>query len=102
MTMPNREYEELKASLAEQGKKIDRLLSWAEGDPALGTPSIKQQMRNIEKEVVENRKRTYENRLAISGIQRDITNLRKTSGAAGVGGGGIVVGVIEFIKSYLN
>lgn len=106
--MPN-EFEQIKTSINDLDRKVNRLLSWAEGDQALGTPSLKQQMERIEREAVENRKRTYNNRNDLTHLKRDIdTNakdikgIKKSAISGGAVSGGGVFGLLEFIRSFFS
>lgn len=107
------EYDELQKTLSEQGKKIDRLLAWAEGDPKLGTPSIKQQLLTMETEVIENRKRSYENRNSLRNVKKEVVSnkdeiddMKKVTGkysiGGGIGGGSIVTIVWNTLKSVFQ
>lgn len=96
------EYGDLKHSIEVQGKKLDRLLSWAEGDQKLGTPSIAQQIEECKNEIVITRKRTYQNETSIDNIKRDIEDIsgstKKASTIVGGGSGGIISLIIDAIK----
>lgn len=100
------EYGELKKSIEAQGKKIDRLLSWAEGDSKLGTPSIAQQIKNCETEIVNTRKRTYENETNIDSLKRDVDDIsdstKKASTIVGAGAGGGISVILEAIKQIFS
>lgn len=100
------EYSELKSTLEDQNKKLDRLLSWAEGDEKLGTPSIAQQIQQNHQEIVLNRKRIYENRERINGVDNDVKAVKKQQAgiSAGSGGiaGGIIVGIVEAFKALFS
>ena len=103
------EFDQLKSSIKDLDGKVNRLLSWAEGDQALGTPSLKQQMEQIERETVENRRRAYDNRNSLSHLKRDVdTNtkdikgIKKSSVMLGAGSGGGVFGILELIRSFFT
>ncbi len=103
------EFGELKSSIKDLDTKVNRLLSWAEGDQALGTPSLKQQMEAIERETIENRKRTYDNQNDLSHLKRDvqtnadnIKNIKKSAIGGGAASGGGVFGIIELIRSIFS
>lgn len=94
--------QELYTLIEKQDKKIDRILSWAEGDEKLGTPSVMQRINENSSEIRETRKRTYENEERINANTKDIKNLDKRTGAIGVGTGGLGAAAIEFIKSFFG
>jgi|SRR5690554_785624 len=103
------EFAEIKKSINDLDGKVNRLLTWAEGDQALGTPSLKQQIERVEREVVENRKRTYTNRNDINLLQRevdanveDIRGIKKSAISGGAVSGGGVFGLLEFIRSFFS
>lgn len=110
------EYAELKESIEILNKKTDRILSWAEGDHKLGTPSIAQQIEECKVEIVQTRKRTYENEKDIREALHLITNnteniesntdsirdTKQISSAFGAGAGGILVTIIEAIKHFFT
>lgn len=103
------EYSEVKSILDEQGKKLDRLLHWAEGDDRLGTPSIAQQIERLNDDIVLTRKRTYENESMVRNHASDIEDLKKevidqrtNSSVLGAGGGGLVAAIIEGLRQLLT
>lgn len=103
------EYSEVKSILDEQGKKLDRLLHWAEGDDRLGTPSIAQQIERLNDDIVLTRKRTYENESMVRNHAGDIEDLKKevidqrtNSSVLGAGGGGLVAAIIEGLRQILT
>jgi hypothetical protein len=96
------EYAELKQSIEEVDKKMDRILSWAEGDEKLGTPSVNQMIRKNSEDIVDNRKLTHKNRDVIRDNTNDLKNLKKTAGVVGAGGGGIIAVIIESFKAVFS
>lgn len=114
--MPNTEYSQLKSMVEQLGhkheitdRKINRLLTWAEGDKDLGTPSIKQQIDQNTNGITEVRKRTYENEDMIKDTKKDVEkvsddvqNIKTHSAAIGMGGGGVVFTILETIKQWVG
>lgn len=103
------EYSEVKQILDEQGKKLDRLLHWAEGDSRLGTPSIAQQIESLNDEVIKTRQRAYANENTVRNHEDDIKDLKKevidqrtNSSVLGAGGGGLVAAIIEGARQLLT
>lgn len=110
------ELAELKLSIEKLDKKTDRLLSWAEGDTKLGRPSIAQQIRESQDEIVETHKRTESNEQAIRDLIHAIDNhdekivinseaikeSNRRSSIFGAGAGGILFTLIEAIKHFFT
>lgn len=96
------EIQELKSLITEQNQKIDRILTWAEGDRRLGTPSIKMQIDHNNESIKNVSKLAYENRGLINENNKDIKNIKKVSGAVGGTSGGAISIVLQFIKSTFS
>lgn len=94
------DHEELKQSIQHIDQKVDRLLSWAEGDEKLGTPSIAQQIEDTRQEAKQARKIGYENREEINLVKKEV-NMKsgKIGGGAGGVSGGAVAALFELLKS---
>lgn len=92
------EIEELKELITQQNQKIDRILTWAEGDRRLGTPSIKMQIDQNQENIKNVQSMAYENRGLINDNRNDVKNLKKVSGAVGGSSGGVTALIIHFFK----
>ena len=89
------EFNQLREAIESTDKKIERLLTWAEGDHALGTPSIKTQIDGNREEIEEVKKKVYTNR-------EMITKLDVRASLYGGGTGTAIVIGHEIIKAVIS
>lgn len=88
--------------LAHIERKIDRILSWAEGDSKLGTPSVKDQINSNAREIEEAKKKIIDLENNVRYNTDHIKDQKRVAGALGAGGGGILFAIIEFVRGLMG
>lgn len=103
-------HQEFVNSLETISRNVDRLITWAEGDKNLGSPSINSKIERIEENIIDNKKRSYVNAAEIREVRQevraaeknleeikaDIKDIRTATGV--IGGGGVTYALIEIIR----
>lgn len=92
-------------SLDALNRTMARLLTWAEGDKSLGSPSVQQKIDANAQGISDLRKKVYDSEdtmarqgICISNLRDDIRAIKTQTGIIGAGSGGIIVGVLEIVK----
>lgn len=107
--MSDTQLKEMQKDIAEISKNVNRLLSWAEGDRDIGTPSVEDKINRVDNGITTTRKIAYNNSNNIEILSRDVDQnkqdikaIKGTSAVLGAGSGGIFTIVIQAIKSLVQ